>query len=252
MIKLSRIGEINTNDYGSEMVIEDYHGSTDVWVMFDSGNLVHTTYNNFKNGKVKNPYDATVCEVGFLGEGIHKLRVNGKMTRAYVTWNSMLNRAYSKKFHDRQPTYKDVIVCRDWWNFQIFAGWFHENFYQIENEIMSLDKDILVKGNKIYSPNTCVFVPERINTLIVNCNGRRGELPVGVAFNKVTKRYQAQCSNGKGDIIPLGLFDTPEEAFLAYKTYKEELIKVVANEYKDKLPERLCKALINWEVEIDD
>ncbi|MFP5111845.1 hypothetical protein ACSU64_05635 [Bacillaceae bacterium C204] len=251
-MKASRIGKVNTNNYGSEMVIEEYHSAMDVIVMFDTGNLVRTTYERFKNGSVRNPYDPTVCEVGFIGEGIHKASKNGKLTRAYVTWNSMLNRAYSKKYHDRNPSYKDVTVCREWWNFQNFAEWFYNNYYKVDNEPMSIDKDILVKGNKIYSPDTCVFVPERINSLVVKCNGSRGKLPVGVTFNKGNNKYQAQCANGKGEVIPLGHFDTSEEAFFIYKECKENVIKEVADEYKGKIPERLHLTLINWKIEIDD
>jgi hypothetical protein len=251
-MKAYRIGEINHNLYGSEMVIEEYHSASDVIVLFDTGNLVHTSYARFKNGNVKNPFDPRVCEVGYLGEGIHKASENGKATRVYATWNSMLNRAYNKKYHDRQPTYKDVTVCREWHCFQNFADWYVENYYQIDGEIMSMDKDILVKGNKLYSPETCVFVPERLNSLIVKCDGSRGELPVGVAFNKQHKKYQSQCSNGKGEIITLGRYDTPDEAFLAYKIHKERVIKDVANEYKGKIPKKLYDVLINWKVEIDD
>ncbi|WP_286231293.1 hypothetical protein [Neobacillus mesonae] len=251
-LKSDRIGEVNENKYGSEMQIEEYHGALDVWVRFDTGNLEHTTYYNFINGKVRSLYDSTVCEVGYIGKGKYKPSENGKATKAYSTWAAMLNRAYSEKYHSRNPSYKGVTVCKEWWNFQVFAEWFENNYYQIENEEMSMDKDILVKGNKLYSPDTCVFVPHRINVLFIARTRARGKLPVGVAFNKVAKRYQSQCANANSEIVPLGHYDTPEEAFLAYKIHKERVIKDVADEYKDKIPSRLYNALINWMIEIDD
>ena len=252
-MKANRIGEMNFNRFGSDMILEKYNSCSDIVVRFvENGNLVNTIYDRFKKGDVRNPYDKTVCGVGYLGEGIHKVSENGKMTKMYTVWNSMLHRAYNEKYHNRFPSYKDVTVCREWHNFQVFGDWFQDNYYKIENEIMCMDKDILIKGNKLYSPETVCFVPERINTLIVKCNGSRGELPVGVAFNKLHKKYQSQVANGKGEIIRLGAFDTPEEAFLEYKLHKENLIKEVANEYKEKIPLKLYEALIKYQVEIDD
>jgi hypothetical protein len=254
-MKKGRIGEISFNNFcGSTMVLEEYRSSMDVTVRFvETGNLVNATYHRFFNGNIKNVYDQTVCEVGYVGEGIHKVSENGKLTKPYQVWNSMIHRAYDEKYHKRQPTYKDVTVCQEWWNFQVFADWFQENYYTIENEVMSLDKDILVKGNKEYAPDKCIFLPERINTLIINCNGSRGKYPVGVTYNKKNKAYQSQCANGKGEVIPLGgNYNTPEEAFFAYKEFKEKVIKEVANEYKEKIPTKLYNALINWSIEIDD
>jgi hypothetical protein len=253
-MKKGRVGEVSFNNFcGSTMVLEEYRSSMDVTVRFvETGNSVNATYHRFLNGNIRNPYDQTVCEVGYVGEGIHKVSENGKLTKVYQVWNSMIHRAYDEKYHKRQPTYKDVTVCEEWWNFQVFADWFQENYYQIDNEIMSIDKDILIKGNKVYSPETCVFVPERINTLIIKCNGSRGKYPVGTTYNKVNKKYQAQCANGKGEIIPLGLHETPEAAFFAYKQFKENVIKEVANEYKGKIPDNLYHTLYNWKIEIDD
>ncbi|MEH7419557.1 hypothetical protein V7266_30455 [Neobacillus drentensis] len=253
LIKMkNRVGEINENNYLSTMEIVEYNGALDVVVKFDNDKLVHTSYNKFKKGQVRNPYDPSVCEVGYLGEGKHKASENGKQTKVYVVWYSMLNRAYSEKFHKRQSTYKEVTVCQEWWNFQNFAEWFYENYYEIDNEPISLDKDILVKGNKVYSAETCVFVPDRLNTLIVNCNSARGSLPIGVTFNKITKKYQTQCANGKGEVVPLGHYNSPEEAFEVYKQFKENVIKQVVSEYQNKIPNKLYHSLYSWKIEIDD
>lgn len=134
----------------------------------------------------------------------------------------------------------------------MFAKWWDENYYEIEGQRMEVDKDILHKGNKIYSPNTCVFTPGNINALIINCKKVRGNYPIGV--NKLDNgKFRARYSNAmSGKRIHLGCFDTPEEAFRVYKLNKENHIKEVADYYKNQIPERLYKALYNWIIEITD
>ena len=116
-------------------------------------------------------------------------------------------------------------------------------------------KDILIKGNKVYSPDTCVFVPSFINKLFTKNQNVRGELPVGVCFNKANKKYQANLSvfkDGKKTKKHLGCFNTVNEAFEVYKQAKEEYIKEVADNYKDKIPVKLYEAMYSYEVDIDD
>jgi hypothetical protein len=110
---------------------------------------------------------------------------------------------------------------------------------------MAIDKDILIKGNKIYSPETCIFVSRKINSLFVKCNKSRGQSPIGVC--KHGKKYYVRCSS-----MGIGSFKTIEEAFNAYKQYKEDYIKQVADEYKNKIPKKLYDALYKYEVEITD
>lgn len=121
----------------------------------------------------------------------------------------------------------------------------------VGNEQIDLDKDILCKGNKVYSPETCIFVPHTINTLFLRCQKNRGHLPIGVCFDKSKKKYCAGLGiNHKN--IKLGVYNTPEEAFAEYKRHKEALIVVTADKYKGRIPEKLYKAMINWKIEIDD
>ena len=120
---------------------------------------------------------------------------------------------------------------------------------------MCLDKDILCKGNKIYSRETCIFVPQRINTLFVKSDKTRGKNPIGVS-DLPSGKYEVMCSNGYGKTIRLGTYSTEEEAFQAYKEYKENLIKEVIDSYEGKIPEpfysKLKVAMYNYEVEITD
>ena len=120
---------------------------------------------------------------------------------------------------------------------------------------MCLDKDILYKGNKVYSRETCIFVPQRINTLFTKRDKSRGDTPIGVTPTS-SGNYRVDCHNGYGKTIYLGTYSTREEAFQVYKNYKEKVIKEVIDSYKGKIPEpfysRLKTAMYNYEVEIDD
>jgi hypothetical protein len=232
------------------MVIDEYNSSSDIWIRFPQGHLVHAAYQQFLNGNVKNIYDQSVFGIGFIGEGKYKLE---ESKQQYKSWVSMLARCYSEKFHEKQPTYIGCTVCEEWHNFQNYAKWYDENYYEVDGYKMNLDKDILVKGNKIYSPETCVFVPDFINLLFVNRKQYRGSLPVGVKVcTKNPKKYEAQCRNNTGKRIYLGYYDSPEEAFQYYKEFKENLIKETAKEYEDRIPHTLFNAMCNYVVEISD
>ena len=138
---------------------------------------------------------------------------------AYVAWNSVLTRACSAKFHARRPTYSGVTVCDEWHSFMAFRRWWIEN--QVDGR--QIDKDLL-SDDGVYSPNTCLFVPQLLNTFTIDCGAARGEWPVGVCFESSRGRFRAECRNpvsGKGGW--LGYFDTPEEAHLAWRTRKLEL-----------------------------
>ena len=249
--KDERLNETRINNNGERMTIVRYGGALDIDVQFDDGTILeHRQYGHFKKGEIKNPMFPSLYGVGFIGIGKFKpCDENGKITKCYKTWEGMLKRCYDSKFQEKRPTYKGCRVCKEWWNFQKFAEWYYEHYYEIENEIMALDKDILNKGNKVYSAETCVFVPVSINSLFTKCNKSRGNYPIGV-YKNGNKFRVCLCKDNRN--IDLGTYDTPEEAFQAYKIAKEQYIKQIAEEYKDKIPCKLYKAMIAYEVEIDD
>ena len=250
-----RLGETRTMKCGEIAIIVNYTNNKNITVKFKTtGELVKTRYSSFKNGSVKSRFTPSVFGVGYLGNQT-SIDENGKAIKSYSVWNSMLMRCYSDKYQKKYPTYKGCTVCEEWHNYSNFKEWFDNNYYEIEGEQMDLDKDILVKGNKVYSPDTCVFVPQNINTLFIKSNKSRGNLPIGVCFNKDRNKFQAQCSifyNGKRQYKYLGLYNTIDDAFNAYKEFKEADIKQVAEEYKDKIPYELYNAMYNYKVEITD
>ena len=174
--------------------------------------------------------------------------VDSKPIWQYSLWTSMLNRCFSEKEKQRHPTYKDVTCCDEWLSFGNFVEWLNKEVEYKGHPIGSaLDKDIIVKGNKIYSPEFCSFVPTAVNKLLNDCGAGRGEFPVGVYFDKCRSKFVAQlCCFGK--MKYLGRYDTIEDASFAYKTAKEAHIKIVATQYKDALSSDVYESLMSWEV----
>ena len=248
-----RIGERFETNEGYEIIIVEYNNTDDLWVEFQDEYkaIVPTRYSHCRNGGIKNPYHKSIYGVGYLGKGEYKCSINYKITKEYSEWHRMLERCYDEKYQNKHHTYKDVIADEYFHNFQNYCKWREDNYYEIEGETMDLDKDILCKGNKIYAPNTCVFVPKRINLLFTKCDASRGGLPIGVSYDKQVNKYVARC-NVEGGNKYLGSYNTPEEAFLAYKTFKETYIKQIADEYKGLIPDRLYDAMYAWTVEMDD
>lgn len=247
---MGRLGEIGYNNFGSKMEIIKYNDSYNIDVYFEEYNWIfyNARYGNFKCGKIRCPYEPTFINKGYIGEGKFNTVDNKE---AFEVWRKMIRRCYDNKEKIKHPTYEKAIVCDEWLNFQNFAEWYEENYYKVENEKMDLDKDILYKKNKIYSPKTCIFVPHRINTLFIKKDKNRGIYPIGVSWDKDKNKFSSRCSNGKKYKF-LGYYNTPQEAFNVYKTYKESYIKQVADEYKLYIPKKLYDAMYKWEVDMND
>ncbi len=177
------------------------------------------------------------------------IRENGVTMNSYQVWVGMIKRCYGEK-----KVYLDCLICDEWRYFSSFKKWFDKNVpYFFDVCKYQLDKDLLIRGNKIYKPSSCSFVPQEINKVIINCKKSRGEYPVGVCYNKRVRSFGASCRcNGKQN--HLGYFDNPRDAFDEYKRFKENHIKEVATEYYSdgKISKKVHDALMKWEVSIQD
>lgn len=190
------------------------------------------------------------------GVGINDYEGNIKSNHVHIpsyhTWEQMLKRCYSQEFLNSHSTYKGCSVCDEWKYFSNFKRWFDKNYV----DGYQLDKDIIKKGNKVYSPDTCCFVPLEINTLLCKSDKARGEMPIGVYKREMVHgyKYVAYLNNSIKKHFHLGTFETPEEAFLAYKKAKEVHIKDIATKYfqDGKITESVYNALMNYKVEITD
>ena len=179
--------------------------------------------------------------------------VDGKNVKEYALWQSMLIRCFSEKLQTHKPTYKGCNVSDNFLNYSYFYDWCQEQtgFGKVDDKGRSwcLDKDLLFVGNKTYSETACVFVPQEINSFFTDSGNTRGEYPVGVIFNKQAGKFQAYCAvNSKRQ--HLGYFNTPEEAFAAYKPFKEALCKELALKWQSEIDERLFNAMMNWSVRL--
>ncbi len=206
----------------------------------------HVTYSNFKRGEIKNPYDKCLYGVGAIGSGKYKVKVttNGEYTQEYTAWVNMIKRCYYQKENAKNNAYLDKrSVCDEWLNFQNFAQWF-ENHKYVVNERLHVDKDIKNPCCKVYSPDTCILVPQKINMLFLNKPNKR-DLPNGII--KCINGYQAKYG---GESI--GIYNTIEEAYY-YQTQKkkQEIIKV-ANEYKNIIPNEVYDIIVNYEFLIEN
>jgi len=185
-----------------------------------------------------------------INDWVGKVNVDGKPIREYDLWKGMLQRCFDEKCKQKYPTYNDVTCSKEWLSMTKFI----EDVSQMKGFGLigwALDKDILQKGSKLYSKDTCCFVPAEVNLLLTKRDNCRGEYPVGVCFDKASGKFKAYLAiNGRPK--HLGLFNTPEEAFFAYKAAKEAQIKVVAQQWQHLLDERVYLALLTYEVNIDD
>jgi len=244
---IDRTGEININNNGTSMKIIKYINNKKVLVEFQDEFKYKTyvKYTAFQNGSVRNPYDRVVSGIGYFGEGVSYKEAKD----AYHIWYDMIRRCYNND--EKFKWYWDCSVCDDWHNFQNFVDWFNINYYSVPGETMHLDKDIICKGNRIYSPETCVFVPVRINEIFTSKLNKSNDLPVGCNYNH--GKIQVTCRTDYAQHV-IGRFDKEDKlgAFKAYKEFKESYIKQLAEEYAYIIPDNLYQAMITYEVEIDD
>ena len=174
---------------------------------------------------------------------------NGKHTFEYRTWANMLKRCYNKASLDQRVTYLDKEVCEMWLDYCKFYDWFQGvKFYR---QGWQLDKDLLIKGNRVYGPDTCLFLPPAINGVLLKCDKSRGELPLGVHYDKDRMKYKATCCNENGKQWQKR-FNSVEEAFASYKQEKERVMRALALRYRDEIDPRAYDALMNYTVEITD
>ena len=157
--------------------------------------------------------------------GGKRIRKSVFLCKYYTVWESMLTRCYSKKFLESKPSYTGTSVCSEWLSATSFKKWMEQQDWQGK----CLDKDIIVPGSRLYSPETCAFVLNATNSFVTARDACRGDYPIGVDLFKRTGKYRAQCENPfTGKQEHLGYFSAPEEAHEAWRKRKHELSQLVA------------------------
>ena len=245
------VGKVCKSKSSGDFKILKYDDNRNVEVQFlKTGFETVVQLVQVKSGNVKDPYSHSVYDIGILGAK-YPSRVSGRDTKEYALWHSMLQRCYSDSFKKKHPTYEDCEVSDNFKNYEYFYEWCHKQI-GFDNQGWHLDKDLLIKGNKVYSENTCVFIPSEINLLLVKNTASRGEYSIGVYWSKTANAFKAHVSKNKGKQEHLGYYKTEIEAFNAYKQAKESFVKEQAEKWKGKIDERAYEALMNYEVEITD
>ena len=178
--------------------------------------------------------------------GKYKAKHDGKITKSYKTWHSMISRCYCPKYQAKYPTYIGCSVADEWLDYQDFADWFENHEYS--NHGYHLGKDLLIANNKVYGPETCCLVPQQLNSLLNSNDNARGQYRRGVYFDKNANKLRAMVKVD-GKLKCLGLFDTEQEAYSAYKKAKEANVKRMALEWQDRIADNVFDALMNWELD---
>lgn len=222
--------------------IISYGGYKDVTVKFkESGYTVKVYSSTIKTGNIKDRLNPEVYGHGYLGEGEYTCGVKSGISKSYKVWNGMLERVYSESLHEVRPTYKGCTCFEGWHNYQIFAKWFEDNYI----EGYELDKDILsycLSKEKVYSPETCIFIPPKLNKILTCSDAIRGDSLIGTN-KKIEKsgdfrgRYTAKC------VEYLGTYDNELLAHEVYVDFKLTMIKgfIEENTFGDKISEALTK-----------
>jgi len=187
--------------------------------------------------------------VNDAGYKTHKCKTIEGVTRSYwrcpfyKVWAGMIERAYDKKCHKRNPTYSNVTVNKEWHKFSAFKKWMESQPWE-GNE---LDKDILVQGNREYSKDMCCFVPCALNSFLANSGASRGRYPIGVTWDSFAGKFKASCRNPfTKKVEHLGRFDDPDKAHQAWKARKHEIACRYADMQNDKrIADALRKRFIN-------
>ena len=245
------VGKVYKTLNSGDFKIVKYDDSRNVEIQFlKTGYRKVAEMKEVRNGGIKDPYSPSVYGVGVLGTK-YQSRVNGVNTKEYNLWMNMLRRCYNDDCKKKQPTYEGCKVSDKFKNYEYFYEWCNNQF-GFNNKDWQLDKDLLIKGNKVYSESTCVFIPQEINKVLVKRGALRGEHLIGVYWNKKASAFVARVNKNEGKQEHLGLFNTELEAFKAYKKAKESFIKEQAEKYKSQIDPRAYGALMNYTVEITD
>ncbi len=233
--------------YGKLLVIEEvfptpliiYNSGKRAYVRMvkcqcDCGNIKDVRMSSLISGRVKscgcnnnglsNVRKTLVCGVG-RNDISEPIRDGRKNKPFYRIWLSMIYRCYTSNSGSHNATYQNCYVCDEWLYLSNFKKWFDDNYV----EGYHLDKDILVKGNKTYSPDTCCFVPPIVNSLAIRNHSHRGKCPVGVYYKKADKCFVATMRY-RGVLVTVCRSSSMDEAFEAYKIAKEKYIKAIADE----------------------
>ena len=238
-----------SNNYGNFEILE-YNAVNDVKIRFLETGFTDTVFvDQVRTRRVRDYMKPLIVGKGIIGA---KLTTEESKHKAYKNWCRILNRCYDEKQRAKHPTYLGCSVSEFFLTYTNFRDWYvkQKNW---DNPDFVLDKDLLSpKDNKVYSEETCVFIPKEVNSLLTTTKAKRGDLPIGVCKPRKGKTGFRACICKNGKNHELGYYDNEIEAFLVYKAARENYLKEKADKWKDFLDVKAYNALMNYQVEITD
>ena len=242
-----KVGDVFETYRGGFCTVIEYHRCDRVIVKFNDsfGYIANCTVNSLKRGNVKTPYYPIISGVGYIGVGKYLTNQFGKSTKEYDAWSGAMDRCYGLNRRTRNNSYIGCEVDSQWHNFQVFAECYcnHESY----GKGYHLDKDLLVRGNKVYSAEDCCMLPKELNAAISLKPNKNSSLPIGV--QELKGKYRSKIGSGSsGKTAHLGTFKTVEEASAVYVKAKEEYIHSLEEKWHGKIEEQAYQALMNWTV----
>ena len=236
---------VETKECGLAEIVEVIGGKHVRVKFIDTGKHTHIFQRgHFSLGGIRDPYRPAKYGVGYIGVGVYTKIWTKEVKQAHRIWTDVLRRSYDEVFHKKYPTYEDCTVCDEWLNFQNFADWYlnHESY----GLGYDLDKDLLVRGNKKYSPETCCMLPSEINATIQEGVLKDRGLPRGVYKHAGGGYFARLVAGEKGTIYDR--FDNVEEAEIFYKKQKREDLTRKAEKWKYLVTIDVYESLKAWEV----
>lgn len=203
-----------------------YHSATKVEVVFPkTGTITTFRSEHLRRGTFKDPYHPTVYGMGYLGSYYKKERGLAQ-TKAYKTWKGMLERAYCPTFIKKNKAYKGVTVCDEWLHYTNFKAWFAANYIPDYH----LDKDLKILGSKEYSPETCTFVPQHVNSLFTGYH-TCSLADRGVHQCDVDGSWIYQCTHTLKGTRLRGRYVNKQDCILQYWKTKQVVVEEVISAY---------------------
>ena len=210
------VGKVCKSLNSGDFKVLKYNDYYEVEIQFiNTGFETSANLQHIRNGKVKDPYAPSVFDVGVLGTK-YPSSESSRNTKEYTLWVGMLQRCYSNTYKKKYPTYIDCKCSENFKSYEYFYEWCHKQVgfgVNGNGNPFQLDKDLLIKGNKLYSENSCVFIPADVNLVLTKRTSSRGQHLIGVHWHKRDKAFIARVNKNKGKQEHLGSFKTETEAF---------------------------------------
>lgn len=160
-------------------------------------------------------------------------------TRSGILWGSIQQRCNIESKKGKSVTYSG---CENKFNnFNEFTEWCHSQTGYLNKDLngryWAIDKDLVVPFSKSYSPETCIFVPQKVNSLMTLRSNHKGGTPTGVTWHNRDNIFESKCHNGEGKQIYLGRYNDALEAHFVWARYKLGVItrlleeKEIANHF---------------------